>query len=166
MATIFLECTDFLSRFELLEPCEPRRGIPYPQHVTWRQRAGVFVTCQNSDLVKREEPARPPSPHPLHHSTCHWHFTKRMMLQCDTVYLLHHASSRSDRPSSTAAGRAASSYRLGMKLTRGSPFTTLVSESGLLLVPVVTTSLLARNSHHAGLLSMRRSTRCKPCLTI
>lgn len=48
----------------------------------------------------------------------------------------------------------------------GSPFTALVFPSGLLLVPVGTTSLLARNHHHARLLSMRRSTRCKPCLTI
>ena len=40
-----------------------------------------------------------------------------------------------------------------VKVTRGSPFTALVSGSGLLLVPVVTTSLLARNYRHAGLLS-------------
>jgi hypothetical protein len=94
-ATIFIKRPDCLSRFELLELCEPRRDIPYSQHVTWRQRAGVLVTCQNSDLVKREEPARPPSPHPLHRSTCHWlAFTMRMMLQRDAVHLLHHASSR------------------------------------------------------------------------
>jgi hypothetical protein len=104
----------------------------------------MLVTCQNSDLVKREEPARPPSPHPLHRSTCHWlAFTMRMMLQRDAVYLPHHASSRSDRPSSTSAGRSCWPSSLGEKSTRGLPFTALFLRPFCCLSPAGTTMYIA-----------------------
>lgn len=121
-------------------------------------------------MVKREEPTRPPSPHPLHRSTCHWlAFTMRMMLQRDAVYLLHHASSRSDRPSATSAGRSCWPSSLGEKSTRGSSFTALFLRSFCCLSPAGTTMYITahkKSTSRGAFPSTRRSTRCKPCLTI
>jgi len=114
-------------------------GIPYPQHVVWRQRAGDLATCQNSHSGKPKEPRSSPFTPPF--SPAHvlgWYFMKRMIPQHEIVLQYSYcifASPRSDRPGLTAAGRSCWPSSLWVRSNRALSFTTLGSASGLLLVP-------------------------------
>ena len=121
-----------------MEPCKPWQVSPTPN--TWSGAKGL-ATLQPAKISIRSNLKNPLVPL---HSTLFTSACPRLALHeahdtstrnSITVFLLHLASPRSDRPSSTAAGRGCWPSSLGVRSTRATSFTPLGSASGLLLVP-------------------------------